>query len=152
MTVVSIHFPNKSTHLFKTTEYDIMFKLLFLIQIFTTIYISVYAYFPQHKNRIRLGKDLLKLNMFGSNNDPTSAPPPPPTTTTSLNDENKKPDIDLNTINKNKDSILPVPTGFDLSSISTILIYGYLVYLFLDTIVILVTGKSFDFSQYGKLN
>ncbi len=126
-----------------------MFKLLFLIQLFTTIYVSVYAYFPKHKNRIRLGKDLLKLNMFDSNNDPTSPPPP---TATSLNDENKKSDLDLNIVNKNKDSILPVPTGFDLSSISTILIYGYLVYLFLDTIVILVTGKSFDFSQYGKLN
>lgn len=121
-----------------------MFKLLLLVQTLALIY----AYSSQHIHRIRvisiknIHKTIHKLSMFNSN-DPTSTPTP-------VNDVTKKQDISTNGINENKESALPLPTGFNLGSISTILIYGYLIYLFLDTLYIIVTGKSFDFSQYGK--
>ncbi len=120
----------------------LMFKLILLVQTL----VSMYAYLPQYNNRFRVisSQNIHKLNMFNSN-DPTSTPTP-------VTDIKEKPDISTNSINKKKDSALPLPTGFDLGSISTILIYGYLAYLFLDTLYIIITGKSFDFAQYGKYN
>lgn len=123
-----------------------MLKVLLLLQLFA-IYVSAYSYLPQHYASYRLvpNQGLSKCNMFSSN-DPSSEP------RAAVSDENMKSEVDIttNSINKNKDSALPLPAGFDLSSISTILIYGYLAYLFFDTLLIIVTGKSFDFSQYGK--
>jgi len=119
---------------------------VFKVLLFVHLLAIVSAYLPKQNNKMRvLQVNKLKLNIFGSDDPPTTSAP-------TLSDKKEAAEINsgISDISKKEDSALPMPTGFDLGSISTVLIYGYLAYLLLDTLSLVLTGKSIDFSSYGK--